>query len=796
MKRFIAFIALLACCMPAWAIERNIGSQTLELFAFDSTTGAPKTGDAANLTAYVSLDGDATPDALGDTSATEISSTNAPGWYRFDLTQAETNGKNILFSGKSATANIVLVGRYVATHPANLSLTAIDSSGNAAADVQEINNDTAAADNLDDILDEGGGSGVDLALQSLAVSAATGNAVSIVTSGGNGNGVAIVGNGTGAGISTTGGATGVGFVATGAGYGGRFIATAGVGLGANGTTSHTEGIIDTGSVLTADSGSATTLVDSALNQADNDWWKGMYVQSLSGTTSGQIRRIASFTASSDTLTFDRAFTAAISTNSYRILAASADSNAEAWLGTLAATPTTAGVPEVDVTHWLGTAAATPTVAGVPEVDMVLLNGGSVTPLTPPIQANVTQFGGVNGMFAGGIPNTNAHQFAGVAAAATNAATAFNGGSYNVGGGGINVNTATSVTNAVTTGGFNAAALNQLVLSDTGQAAAGVGSVAKLAQGSSDPEVFLDAPLGTHPDGSVGDRLLTIPNATAGASGGLLIAGSNAATTFATLTSTGAFSTNGADILTRINTALELDGAVYRLTTNALEQAPSGAQTNPQVMVSTTVDVVTTQTEFTLAAGSSINDSYTGRAIVLYDASNSDFPFQCTVQDYIGSTRTITLDQAPGFTLVSGDGVKVFVGSGADTVASSGGPVEQRSVAPARRLQARSRGDGTFGIVGGQRIRMLPGETLMWSVDFRGTQIPNAANLFGMSAPSFTGAQSAQMTTVDYGVDDSEAKFEITLSGAATTASVINVVLTVQPTGSETIIVTIPVTVGS
>lgn len=49
-------------------------------------------------------------------------------------------------------------------------------------------------------------------------------------------------------------------------------------------------------------------------------------------------------------------------------------NVTTWLGTAAATPTVAGVPEVDVTHWIGTAAATPTVAGVPEVDMTHLVG--------------------------------------------------------------------------------------------------------------------------------------------------------------------------------------------------------------------------------------------------------------------------------------------------------------------------------------------------------------------------------------------------------------------------------------
>ena len=51
-------------------------------------------------------------------------------------------------------------------------------------------------------------------------------------------------------------------------------------------------------------------------------------------------------------------------------------NVTTWLGTAAATPTVAGVPEVDVTHWIGTAAATPSVAGVPEVDLTHVAGAT------------------------------------------------------------------------------------------------------------------------------------------------------------------------------------------------------------------------------------------------------------------------------------------------------------------------------------------------------------------------------------------------------------------------------------
>jgi hypothetical protein len=107
---------------------KNVASQKIALFAFDATSNVPKTGDAANLTAYVSKDHGAVT-VLGDTSATEFDATNAPGWYWFDLTQAETNADNLMFTGKSATANIKIVGRALTTLPANFGATSINSSG-------------------------------------------------------------------------------------------------------------------------------------------------------------------------------------------------------------------------------------------------------------------------------------------------------------------------------------------------------------------------------------------------------------------------------------------------------------------------------------------------------------------------------------------------------------------------------------------------------------------------------------------------------------------------------------------
>jgi len=88
---------------------KNTASQKVIVFAFDSTTNLPKTGDAANITAYISKDFGAVT-ALTDTSATEMDATNAKGYYLFDITQTETNADTIHVTAKSSTANIVVVG--------------------------------------------------------------------------------------------------------------------------------------------------------------------------------------------------------------------------------------------------------------------------------------------------------------------------------------------------------------------------------------------------------------------------------------------------------------------------------------------------------------------------------------------------------------------------------------------------------------------------------------------------------------------------------------------------------------
>lgn len=109
---------------------KNTASQKLQVYVFDSTTNLPVTGDAANLTAYVSKNfGSVT--VLTDTSATEFDATNAKGYYLFDLTQSETDADTLSFSAKSSTADTVVIAvpAVVYTRPPFFSSLGIASDG-------------------------------------------------------------------------------------------------------------------------------------------------------------------------------------------------------------------------------------------------------------------------------------------------------------------------------------------------------------------------------------------------------------------------------------------------------------------------------------------------------------------------------------------------------------------------------------------------------------------------------------------------------------------------------------------
>ncbi len=78
------------------------------LYAFDTVANVPKTGDAANITGYRSLDGTVTATVFSTANPTEIDATHLKGVYWQPLTAAETNGNATAYAWSSTTANITI----------------------------------------------------------------------------------------------------------------------------------------------------------------------------------------------------------------------------------------------------------------------------------------------------------------------------------------------------------------------------------------------------------------------------------------------------------------------------------------------------------------------------------------------------------------------------------------------------------------------------------------------------------------------------------------------------------------
>ena len=86
-------------------MQKNTTGQKMIVYAWDTTDLSPKTGDAANITANLRIDGGAA-NPIDDTNPTELED----GYYIFDITQVESNGDLLLIAPASSTGNIQVRG--------------------------------------------------------------------------------------------------------------------------------------------------------------------------------------------------------------------------------------------------------------------------------------------------------------------------------------------------------------------------------------------------------------------------------------------------------------------------------------------------------------------------------------------------------------------------------------------------------------------------------------------------------------------------------------------------------------
>ncbi|MFQ6027400.1 MAG: hypothetical protein ACE5Q6_07905 [Dehalococcoidia bacterium] len=79
-----------------------------------------------------------------------------------------------------------------------------------------------------------------------------------------------------------------------------------------------------------------------------------------------------------------------------------------------------------------------------------------------------------------------------------------------------------------------------------------------------------------------------------------------------------------------------------------------------ILQRTTIATLGSQTSFTLTAGSADNDAYNGCVIVIEDAATAAQKAVGIVSDYVGSTKTVTLQADPGiFTMAATDIVTIL-----------------------------------------------------------------------------------------------------------------------------------------
>ena len=114
--------------------------------------------------------------------------------------------------------------------------------------------------------------------------------------------------------------------------------------------------------------------------------------------------------------------------------------------------------------------------------------------------------------------------------------------------------------------------------------------------------------------------------------------------------------------------IDMAGATFSTATDSLEAlrnrgdtawTTGAGGTPPDLLQSTTIATLSTQTSFTLTAGSADNDAYNNMVVVITDASTSTQKAVARISDYVGSTKTITLEADPAiFTMATGDTIDI------------------------------------------------------------------------------------------------------------------------------------------
>jgi hypothetical protein len=125
------------------------------------------------------------------------------------------------------------------------------------------------------------------------------------------------------------------------------------------------------------------------------------------------------------------------------------------------------------------------------------------------------------------------------------------------------------------------------------------------------------------------------------------------------------------VFVHVSGALPFEDSYEVVTATRWDEIHSGTEmarlARAVYLVDTTIATLATQTSFTLTAGSADNDAYNGMAFVFTDATTSTQKGVAFCSDYVGSTKTVTLEAAPIFTIATSDLVTIAPAGGSTSL---------------------------------------------------------------------------------------------------------------------------------
>lgn len=168
----------------------------------------------------------------------------------------------------------------------------------------------------------------------------------------------------------------------------------------------------------------------------------------------------------------------------------------------------------------------------------------------------------------------------------------------------------------------------------------------------------------------------------------------------------------------------------------------GTGVTADVMLDTVVASVIDLRNFTLSQGSPDNDCYLDQVVVISDAVTANQKARVIASDYVGSTKRLTVDRDPVFSIAVGDRVVILaVGERADLVA--GFTPEGRAQLSAALTQAYD--DGTLNSA--SCIPVVSGSD--WRIEFTNIgQLTGRTNLIFAVKNRSNDADSAALILVD------------------------------------------------